>query len=671
MKRNKTKHLPFPGIGIKLTLEIFALLLLVCGTLTLLSYRQGTNIIRTEVMNSLANRAFENAANLNAMLNLRKSQIETLARRESVAGMDWAVQEPILTAEAERLGFEYMQVSDLNGDTFQPGSEVYNIADKSNFQISLSGTSYVTAPLISEANSQMILVVTAPITDDGGTIVGVLGGVITAEQFHQTVQNIEVGQSGYAYSISADGTRIADRDLTAVQNFQNDSQLYAGQAEYADYLHVQEQMMQGESGTAEYIYDGTDYLCAFAPIGDSSWSLALAYPSKEAFAGIIDLKNELLIATMAALVIGAFVTVIIAGTFRKPLRFIQIHASELAKGNLTHRIASNRRDEFGAACRDLDTATGQMQEFMTAIIDHAADVNASSEQLCSTTQEMTVRVEAIGSSTDAVVDGASHNLQAVENLNSFMTVITDYMENLKTKAIEQSHNADEYKEKAFQIQTEAQNAITESTATYKQQQEKIKQSLEVGKVVGEIRTLTNVIAEISEETNLLALNASIEAARAGEMGKGFAVVAGEVGKLADETAKSISSIQTTVEKVEDAFAALSENGQSLLNFIDEKIQPQLNSYLHTGISYYEDSESVSEMAELLLTMVNDVQKAVHNADDAISDVKNTTNDALHNTVEIQDSIKGCSQAMLDTSQTSAQLALLAEQLSQAAQKFDS
>ena len=66
-------------------------------------------------MNSLANRAFENAANLNAMLNLRKSQIETLARRESVAGMDWAVQEPILTAEAERLGFEYIPSEILPG----------------------------------------------------------------------------------------------------------------------------------------------------------------------------------------------------------------------------------------------------------------------------------------------------------------------------------------------------------------------------------------------------------------------------------------------------------------------------------------------------------------------------------------------------------------------------
>ncbi len=176
MKKKLSGHIPFPGIGLKLTFEIFALLLLVCGTLTLLSYKQGTSTIRSEVMESLAFRAFENADNLNAMLNLRKSQIETLARRETVASMDWAVQEPVLAAEAERLGFEYIQVSDLNGDTWQPDAEVYNIADKPNFQISLAGETYVTTPLNSEADNKMIIVTTAPIIDSEGNIAGVLGG---------------------------------------------------------------------------------------------------------------------------------------------------------------------------------------------------------------------------------------------------------------------------------------------------------------------------------------------------------------------------------------------------------------------------------------------------------------------------------------------------------------
>lgn len=671
MKEKKSRHIPFPGIGLKLTIEIFALLLLVCGTLTLISYKQGTSIIRSEVMKSLSFRAFENADNLNAMLNLRKSQIETLARRESVAGMDRAVQEPVLEAEAKRLGFEYIQVSDVNGDTWQPNADSYNIADKPNFQVSLAGEAYVTPPINSEADNKMIMVTTAPIIDSQGNINGVLGGVITAEQFHSIVQNIQVGTNGFAFSIDASGVRIADRDLAAVQNYQNDSQLYAGREEYEDYLRVQECMKNGESGTGEYVYDGMDYLCAYAPIGDTSWSLALAYPAEEAFDGVNDLRNKLMITTVLALAAGAVITIIIAGTFRSPLRAIQNHASELAKGNLTHRIALKRRDEFGAACSDLDKATGQMQELMVVIADNVTEVNASSEQLCATTQEVSSRIDIIGSSTDSVVNGSSHNLSSVKNLNAFMDIITGHMNSLKNKAIEQSHSAEECKEKAFKAQNEARSAITESQGIYKIQQEKIRQSLEAGKVVGEIRTLTDVISEISDETNLLALNASIEAARAGEMGKGFAVVAGEVGKLAYETAQSIHSIQSTVEKVEAAFAELSANGQSLLDFIDEKIQPQLNSYLKTGENYYEDSESISQMSEMILDMVNDVQEAVHNADTAILDVKETTDSSLHNTVEIQDSIKGCSQAMLDTAQTSVQLAQLAEQLLQAAEKFDS
>ena len=155
------------------------------------------------------------------------------------------------------------------------------------------------------------------------------------------------------------------------------------------------------------------------------------------------------------------------------------------------------------------------------------------------------------------------------------------------------------------------------------------------------------------------------------MGKGFAVVAGEVGKLAEETAKSIHSIQTTVEKAEDAFAGLSENGQALLDFIDEKIQPQLNGYLKTGENYYEDSDQSSKMSELILEMVNDVGSAIQDADAAIRDVADTTNTSLHNTIKIQDSISECSKAMDDASRTSVLLTTLAGKLSEAAEKFDS
>ncbi len=669
MKKEISSRKKSSSISIKLTLEIFALLFIVCGTLTLISYRQGAKIIQKEATESLAHRASENADNLNRIVQMRKTQIETLARREAITSMDWSIQEPVIIAETERLGFERIQVSDVNGDTHLPGSEVFNLSERGNFQAALAGSTYVNTPVPSDADQQMIMIISSPIINESEEIVGVLGGVILAKQFNQIVADIQIGSTGSAYCIDANGKRIADKDTTTVENFQNDFELYEGQPEYEDYLNIQNKMRNGESGTDRYTLEGTDYLCAYAPVGDTTWSLGLVYPADEALQDVNSLRNSLIAITVFALAAGTLLAFIIAGTFRHPLLAIQGHASQLADGNLTHRIQSRRRDEFGATCHDLDAATGQMHEFMTAIIDNATNVSAASEQLSAATQEISSRMETISASTDVVVDGSSHNMDSVDNLTNYMETITGHMEQLKNKAIEQSHNADEYKEKSFQIQKQAQSAIEESRQIYQLQHEKIKQSLEAGKVVGEIRALTNVISDISSEINLLSLNASIEAARAGEMGKGFAVVAGEVGKLAEETAQSISSIQTTVEKVETAFTELSENGQALLNFIDEKIHPQLNDYMKTGESYYEDSDSISKMSDLILEMVNEVRSAIQDADSAIDDVKKTSNISLTNTVEIQESIKGCSQATLDTTQATQQLTQLAEQLSEAAKRF--
>lgn len=669
MENKGKKEKGFVSIGVKMTAQVFCLLLLVCGILIWIAYGTSTRIIQSDWKDNLKNRAEENSRVLSETLNTRKTQIETLAARESITSMNWKKQEPVIVSETARLGYERIQVSDVKGDTHLPGKDVFNIADKVNFQKSLSGETFITSPLFSESDQQLIIVITAPIKDDSGKIVGVLGGVITAEQFNSIVKDIKVGNTGYAYAIDESGNRIADKDIKTVQEKRNDLKKYANQAKYSDYLNVQKKMTKGASGFSEYFYEGDAYLCAYAPIKDTSWSLALAYPKKEAFAEVNNLRNVLIGLTFVALAIGAVLAILITRTFKKPLLNIQKYAQELAQGNLTYRIHSQKKDEFGVTCRDLDTASEKMQQCMMAIVDHAMDVSASGEELCATTEEITARIETINTSTDEVVDAGEHNLESVENLTSIMDAINSNMENLKEKAVEQSNNSEQYKKKAVFVQKQAQDAIATSREIYKDRQEKIKQSMEAGKVVEEIRALANVIADISSQTNLLALNASIEAARAGEMGKGFAVVAGEVGKLAEETAESIGSIQATIAKVEEAFASLSENGQALLEFIDEKIQPQLDGYMQTGQNYYEDSDHVSRMSEMILEMVNSVKKAVEDAGKAISDTENTTHASLDSTTEIQGNINGCTQAMQDTSETATALAELAEKLTEATRKF--
>lgn len=667
--KSQTKALGVHSIAFKLVAELFVLLLVVCGILTIFSYQKSTNIIRNDVSDSLQSRVQENAEILSYQINQKRTQIETLARREAITGMDWKEQEPVIVSETERLGYERIQVSDTKGNTHLPGKDVFNIGDKQNFQISLAGETYTTNPLFSESDQKLIMVTTAPIVDQDGNILGVLGGVSTAEQFNETVQKIEAGKNGYAYLIDQSGKRIADRDIEKVESGQNDLELYAGKKEYEKYLKVQNAMIAGESGVSDYFYEGENYLCAYAPVEGTTWSLAIVYQEKEALEKVSTLRGFMLAITALALIISVGIAVAIAITIIKPLRAMSGFAEELARGNLTHRIQSKRRDEFGITCRHLDDAAQEMQKFMAIIIDNASDVSAAGEELCATTQEITARIEEINTSTEEVVTGSEGNLNSVENVNQFMQCITDNVKQLEDKAVDQGNHAANYKKKALTVQQEAQAAIAESRQIYKEQQEQIRSSIEAGKVVEEIRTMANVIADISSQINLLSLNASIEAARAGEMGKGFAVVAGEVGKLAEETGKSVASIQSTIEKVQDAFTQLSDNGHALLSFIDEKMQPQLDKYLETGESYYADSEHVDEMSQTILTMINEIRDLVGNTGSAIADVKQTTNESLDKTTEIQGHINGCTQAMIDVSSTSESLAQLAEELNNATQRF--
>ncbi|MGN0482558.1 MAG: methyl-accepting chemotaxis protein [Lachnospiraceae bacterium] len=657
------------SIGVQLIIQLAVLLLFVCGILIFFSYSKSRGIIRQNTEESLQSRVKENAELLTDHLNEKKTQIETLARRESIFGMDWKEQEPVIVSETERLGYERIQVSDANGDTHLPGKDVFNIGDKQNFQISLKGDSYTTTPLFSESDQKLIMVTTAAIRNNQDEIVGVLGGVSTAEDFNAIVQKIEAGKNGYAYLIDETGKRIADRDIQKVQDGQNDVETYANNAEYKKYIDVQKAMMAGKTGVSEYFYEGENYICAYTPVEGTTWSLAMVYQEKEALQDLQSLRNFMIGIMIFAMILGTVVAVFIANRIRKPLLQMQKFAKELADGNLGYQIKITRKDEFGETCEHLNQAAENMKDSMLIIVDNASNVSASGEELYATTEEITSRIEEIDSSTKEVVSGSKENLDSVQNVNTYMQKINDNIQQLEEKASSQSEHSAECRKKALVVQEEAQKAIRESNQIYEEQERKIRNSIEAGKVVEEIRTMANVIADISSEINLLSLNASIEAARAGEMGKGFAVVADQVGKLAEETGKSIDSIQTTIEKVQSAFAELSENGQALLNFIDERIKPQMDQYQETGQNYYEDSDQMDAMSQMILNMVSEIRQVVTEANTAISHVELTTNDSLEKTTEIQGNISGCTSAMVDVSATSENLAQLAEELNTATQKF--
>lgn len=194
-------------------------------------------------------------------------------------------------------------------------------------------------------------------------------------------------------------------------------------------------------------------------------------------------------------------------------------------------------------------------------------------------------------------------------------------------------------------------------------------AIEDGKVVEEIREMAETIAGIADQTNLLALNAAIEAASAGEHGKGFAVVAEEVRELAEQSAESVAGIQETIVKVQDAFKNLSESGQQVLAFINEKVNPEFKAFGDMGKQYYDDSEFVSKMSEEIAAMSEQLTTIIGQVNETAQSVASGAQRSSESSNSIQQSIEENVKAVTQIATTAQNQAEIAQNLNELVQKF--
>lgn len=626
---------------------------------------------------------------------------EELTRSRGVSDFVPASQTEALKKTIEKNPyFDLFYIQDLKGDqTSRSAGKLANRADRWWFKqaLELKEPFITKSYLTTNGDNYAVNSIIYPIHNDKAELVGIMGADLKLEELQAIVERYST-QQNYAYVLDGEGAVIAHPDKTQITEIYNYKAMTktvkekdsAGKivtdasgvpSTKTEEIKVPDELksitnaaLNGEKGITQYVdINKNKVISAYdtikLPGTSGNWVVITVEKESDAFAAMLNIRNKNLLFGIILLILASIIVTLLSSKITKPILNIKALALRLSLYDFSEGVIIKGKDELGQTGQALNTAQQNIKHLVQEILNNSMDMSASSEELSATVQEITSRMEIIDQSTREIDKNTQEASATSEEITASVEEVNSSMEELSSKAMEGSGNAVQIKEKANAVRISAKNALEESKRIYDEKEKNILKAIEDGKVVDEIKIMTDGIAAIASQTNLLALNAAIEAARAGEQGKGFAVVAEEVRKLAEQSAQTVTTIQRTIVKVQESFGNLSENSNDILKFIIGNIGPVLEQYAASAEQYGQDGEFISSMSDEIASMSEEVEATVNQVSDAVQTLAQNSQLSAERTGDIKVSIDETTKAIEEVSQTSQTQAELAQKLNELVQKF--
>ncbi|AYD40394.1 methyl-accepting chemotaxis protein [Clostridium fermenticellae] len=372
-----------------------------------------------------------------------------------------------------------------------------------------------------------------------------------------------------------------------------------------------------------------------------------------------------IIGFVMAVLIGERITNSLLKEINKIFKF----SDELSKGKLNNTIEVQNKDEISLIAEKLNGANDNIKKLIVEIINESEEMGASSEELSATTEEISSMMSSVNESTDQIAKGSQNLSSTTEEISASSQNMSQNVIKLSGEAKQAAEFSTQIKSRAIDVKQKASKSLEEGKNIYVEKRENILKAIEEGKVVSDVKLMADSIAQISEQTNLLALNAAIEAARAGEHGKGFAVVADEVRKLSEQSSDAVGKINKMVSAVENAFNNLSKSGNEVLDYISNEVQANSQLFMDTGVQYEKDADSLNVIAEHVDSSMKEIGQMVSQINSAIENAASTAEQSAAGSEEILGSVSEVTKAIEDIANSAQSQAELSQKFTDIVNKF--
>ncbi len=497
--------------------------------------------------------------------------------------------------------------------------------------------------------------VTTKMVSTLGEGIGYISADIKMSMIEEMLNGIDLAEGSIFGIVSPEGVEITTKGFS-------EKVYFTGKTQYNNALSKK---------TMDIGYDeigGDDYLFICAPIGTTGAMLCGAIPQK----AIISSANSIKVLAAVVVVVSAVCSVLlgiwVATSYAKAMKRTMAGLDKVARGDLTAKMKTKRKDEFGAlvACanKTVTNMKGMVQQTAEAadnVGGSAAGVEDTSAKLLTATQNITTSITEIRNGIVQQAEDSERCLIQSEELSERINevkadaVAIDELAKSAKAAVENGMEAIGVLETKGEETASITKRITVDMGALAEE------SHSIGKIIG-------VINDIAEQTNLLSLNASIEAARAGEAGRGFAVVADEIRRLAEQSVEAANEIAGIVNGIKNQTEGTAQTVAQA-----EEIVASQSVALKNAISLFKNiGENVEEMTERLENISNGVDRigeAQTVTVDAISSISAVSEETSAASEEVQNMVDLQLKAVEDLSEASTVLNDEARKLQEVLQAF--